>query len=124
MTDQIRRVIPGDLIERAQVIAGLRQLAAYLDQHPDVPVCPFGWDLNVYPRQATEAQNRAEVDRIAAILAVTATDQTSTGGHYTAARTFGRITYQATYIPDRRMAAHDAWMSYRDCVQPAQEAAS
>jgi hypothetical protein len=122
MTDQICRVIPGDLIERAQVIAGLRQLANYLADHPDVPVCPFGWDLNVYPRQATEALNRAEVDRIAAILAVTPADQTSTGGHYTAACTFGRITYQATYIPDRRMAAHDALMSYRDCVQPAEAA--
>ena len=122
MTDQPCRVIPGDLIERVQVITGLRQLANYLDQHPDLPVCPFGWDLNVYPRQATEAQNRAEVDRIAALLAVTPADQTSTGGHYTAARTFGRITYQAIYIPDRRMAAHDALMSYRDCVQPAQAA--
>jgi len=122
MTDQIRRVIPGDLIERAQVIAGLRQLAAYLTDHPDVPVCAFGWDLNVYPRLADEALNRAEVDRIAAIFGVTPADQTSTGGHYTAARTFGRITYQATYIPDRRMAAHDALMSYRDCVQPAEAA--
>ena len=103
MTDQIRRVIPGDLIERAQVIAGLRQLAAYLEQHPDMPVCPFGWDLNVYPRQPTEAQNRAEVDRIAAILGVTPADQISAGGHYAAARTFGRVTYQVTYRPqDRR----------------------
>src|SRR6266496_2980139 len=79
MTDQQSRVIPGDLTARAQLIAGLRQLSAYLHPHPDVPVCAFGWDLNVYPREATVSRNRAEVDRIAASLAVPPADQASTG---------------------------------------------
>jgi hypothetical protein len=49
MTDQL---IPGDLLHRAKVISGLRQLADWLDAHPDVPVCPFGWDLSIYPQFA------------------------------------------------------------------------
>ncbi len=36
MTDQL---IPSDLLHRAKVIDGLVELAAYLEAHPDVPVC-------------------------------------------------------------------------------------
>jgi len=68
MTDQI---IPGDLLTRRKVITGLRQLAAYLQDHPDVPVCRFGWDLPVYPDNRNgEADERAQVDKIAALLEV------------------------------------------------------
>ncbi len=115
MTDQI---VPGDLLHRAKVINGLRQLADYLETHPDVPVAPFGWDLNIYTRRDSDAASRAEVDRIAAILGVPTTDRTPEGGHYTAHRSFGLISYTAVHIPAQRMAAHDALMSYRDCVTP------
>ena len=112
-------VIPGDLLARAKIIAGLRQLADYLDTHPLVPVCIFGWDLTVYSiRAATEAGRRAEVDRIAALLGVPVTDQTRHGGHYTASRSFGLITYNAICVPDQRRAAHEALMTYADCITP------
>jgi hypothetical protein len=115
MTDQM---IPGDLLHRTKVISGLRQLADWLDDHPDVPVCPFGWDLSIYPQHADDADRAAEVDRIAAILGVEVTDQTSDGGHYQAIRTFGLITYEAVYIPRARRAASAALMSYRGCITP------
>jgi hypothetical protein len=115
MTDQI---IPGDLLHRAKVIGGLRQLADWLDAHPDVPVCPFGWDLSIYPQHADDADRAAEVDRIAAILGVDVTDETQRGGHYIASRSFGLITYEAVYIPRARRAASAALMSYHDCVTP------
>jgi hypothetical protein len=115
MTDQL---IPSDLLHRTKVIRGLRQLAAYLDTHPGVPVCPFGWDLSVYPQHADDADRAAEVDRIAALLGVTVTDKTPEGGHYTAARNFGLITYEAVHVPRRRRDAHAALMSYQGCIQP------
>jgi hypothetical protein len=116
MTDQL---IPGDLLHRAKVIGGLRQLADLLEAHPGVPVCPFGWDLSVYPQYDDEAARVAEVDRIAAILGVAVADQTGQGGHYTAARTFGLITYAAVYIPRRGRDACNALMSYSGCFDSA-----
>jgi hypothetical protein len=116
MTDQL---IPGDLLYRAKVISGLRQLADWLDAHPGVPVCPYGWDLSIYPQHDDDAARAAEIDRIAAILGVTVTDQTSQGGHYTAARTFGLITYEAVHIPRRSRDACKALMSYSGCFDPA-----
>jgi len=43
------QLIPADLIARAQIIDGLRQLADYLDHHPDIPVNEYSWDLGTYP---------------------------------------------------------------------------
>jgi hypothetical protein len=43
-------------------------------------------------------------------------DNTGKGGHLVVSKTFGRITYQAAHIPARRMAEHDAHMSYRNNI--------
>ena len=112
------RAIPADLLARTQVISGLRQLADYLDNHPDVPVCEFGWDILTFPREDTEVAGRAEVDRVAAILGVHPDDEIADHGHYTARNTFARITYEIIHITDRRRAAHQALMSYADAVTP------
>src|ERR1700728_1099586 len=112
------RTIPADLFARTQIVNGLRQLANYLDTHPDVPVNEFGWDLLSCTRETTDAAGMAEVDRIAAILGVQVRDDTPEGGHYTAAKTFGRITYEAIHVTTRRRAAHQALMSYADAVTP------
>ena len=114
MTDQH---IPSDLLHRAKVIDGLVELAAYLQAHPDVPVAPYGWDLNIYTHD-DDAACRAEVDRIAAILGAPVEDDTGRGGHYLTTRSFGLISYRAVHIPARCSAAHRALMSYRDCVTP------
>jgi hypothetical protein len=111
-------VIPGDLLSRAQTIAGLRELADYLETHPRVPVCALGWDLNVFPQLPTEDLTRAEIDRIAAILGVPVSDETGRGGHYTVTRSFGLVSYRAICVPDRRAAAHQALMSYSGRVTP------
>ena len=111
-------VIPGDLLSRAQTIAGLRELADYLQAHPGVPVRDLGWDLNIYPQLPTEDLKRAEIDRIAAVLGVPVCDETDRGGHYTVTRSFGRVSYSAVCVPDRRMAEHRALMSYSGTVAP------
>jgi len=68
------------------------------------------------PRDS-DAAGRAEVDRFAALLGVTPADDTASGGHYIAAKTFGRITYQYVHIPACR-AVHEAWASYSSSVIP------
>ncbi|HEV2372748.1 MAG TPA: hypothetical protein VGS19_11315 [Streptosporangiaceae bacterium] len=113
------QLIPTDLTARAQVIDGLHQIADYLDQHPEIPVNQYGWDLNNFPQHdADEDDRRAEVDRVAAVLGVQVHDQLADVGHYTATRTFGPISYQFVHITDHRRAVHHAWSSYADAVTP------
>jgi hypothetical protein len=104
--------IPDDLFARAQIIVGLRKLADYLEDHPDLPVPEFGGDVTFYPRGDDE-QRRAEVDRIADILGVKPTDDTRRDGHYRAIKSFGRMTYRAVHIPSRSWARYQARDSYR-----------
>jgi hypothetical protein len=117
-TPMSAHAIPADLLARTQVIDGLRQLADYLQDHPGVPVNEYGWNLNAYPLKDDETAGRAEVDRVADILGVQADDQTSDGGHYTAAKTFGRITYEVIHVTARRQAAYHALMSYAGAITP------
>jgi hypothetical protein len=104
--------IPGDLFARAQPIVGLRTLADYLADHPQLPVPEYGSEVTVYPN-GSEAEQRAEIDRIADLLGVKPTDNTGRDGHYTASKSFGRITYRAVHIPSRVWARHHARNSYR-----------
>jgi plasmid stabilization system protein ParE len=115
------RIIPDDLLHRAKVINGLRQAADFLEAHPELPVAPHGWDLNIYTdhHRDGEASARAEIDRIAAILNVPVCDQTSQGHHCTAERPFGLISYRSVFIPERHLAEHRALMSYSGHVTPA-----
>jgi hypothetical protein len=110
--------VPADLIARAQIIAGLRQLADYLDANPGVPVNEYGWDLNIYTVHGGDAAQRAEIDQVAAVLGVAVQDETGSGGHYSAERTFGRITYRCVHISERRRAEHRAFVSYAGAVTP------
>ncbi|MCP2335188.1 hypothetical protein [Actinomadura rupiterrae] len=99
------RALPGHLDapqdSRASVITGLRELADFLESHPDLPGPRFSL-VSVLVDDGTDDQQRAEVDRIAQILGVEATD--SAVGHYTASRSFGLIDnpgsveYEATAI--------------------------
>jgi len=108
--------IPYDFIERTQIINGLRDLADFLAAHPDVPVRPFGYALTTFPeRRDADGQQRAEVDRVAAILhphGGKRIDDTGTDGHDRALITFGRITYELVHIPQRRRERHAAQTSY------------
>jgi hypothetical protein len=116
-------IVPGDLFARHQTIAGLRALADFLEANPGVPVNPYGWDVSYHPRDTDEHQ-AAEVDRIAALLDTVPVDDRPHGGHYTASKTFGRITYTAVHVPARRMAAHEALMSYSEVFHATTEDAA
>ena len=84
--------------ERARLIAGLRDLAEFLDQNPQVPA-PRYTDLLVFPPSGTDAEMFAEIDVIAEQIGATASDADSPAGHYSASRDFGPVQYRAVAIP-------------------------
>ena len=84
--------------ERAGLIAGLCELAEYLDQNPDVPA-PCCTDLLVFPPAGSDAEMFTEIDVIAAQIGTTASDADSPAGHYSAVRGFGPVQYRAVAIP-------------------------
>ena len=84
--------------ERARLIAGLRDLAEFLDQNPQIPAPRYA-DLLVFPSRATDAEMFAEVDVIAGQIRVTASQNDMPDGHYIASRYFGPVQYRAVAIP-------------------------
>ena len=85
--------------ERAAILAGLRDLADFLDQNARVPV-PRRADLLVFPPDGTDAEMFAEIDVIAERIGTTASDVGSPAGHYSAVRVFGPVQYRAVAIPE------------------------
>jgi hypothetical protein len=84
--------------ERVRLIAGLRDLAEFLDQNPQVPA-PRYTDLLVFPSRGTDSEMCAEVDVIAEQIGVTASQNDTPDGHYIASRYFGPVQYRAVAIP-------------------------
>jgi hypothetical protein len=85
--------------QRAELIAGLRDLADFLDQDPQVPAPRF-IDLFVFPPPGSDAEMFAEIDVIAALIGTTASDTGSPSGHYSAVLGFGAVQYRAVAIPN------------------------
>jgi hypothetical protein len=65
--------------ERTGLITGLRELAEFLDQNPQIPA-PRHADLLVFPPAGSDAEMFAEIDVIADLIAVTANDSDSPAG--------------------------------------------
>ena len=84
--------------ERVRLIAGLRDLAEFLDQNLQVPA-PCRTDLLVFPPVSSDAEMFAEIDVIAGRIGTTASDADSPAGHYSAYRDFGPVQYRAVAIP-------------------------
>jgi hypothetical protein len=86
--------------ERRQLIAGLRDLADFLDQDPGVPA-PISPVVYVFPPDGSDAERFAEIDVIAERIGTTASDADSPRGYYSAVRDFGPAQYRAVAIPAR-----------------------
>ncbi len=84
--------------ERVRLIAGLRDLADFLDQNSEVPV-PCRADVLVFPTEASDAEMFAEIDTIAELIGSAASDADNPRGHYSAVRNFGPVQYRAVAIP-------------------------
>ena len=83
--------------ERSDLIKGLRALADFLSENPDVPA-PRWADLMVFP-DGSDSEMRAEVYAIATRIGAPTNDATASGGHYTTRRSFGPVEYKAVAIP-------------------------
>jgi hypothetical protein len=84
--------------ERSRLTAGLRELAEFLDQNPQVPV-PRSAELLVFPPDGTDAEMFAAIDAIAELVGATPSAAGSPAGHYSAVRGFGPVQYRAVAIP-------------------------
>jgi hypothetical protein len=82
--------------ERVAFIAGLRELADFLDKNPAVPAPRYGCTINVFPEGDSNDARRAGVDLVAVLLGATTRDRGN--GHYGAVREFGTIEYSAVSI--------------------------
>ncbi|WP_182881654.1 hypothetical protein [Microbispora sp. H10949] len=96
---------------RAEFVAGLRRLAAFLADNPKVPVPDYGAEISIFVH-GTDAQQRATVDRIAELIDAPASE----GLHYVTARDFGPINYRAVAVSTNDMREWDALMSYHGAV--------
>ncbi|MGK5553980.1 hypothetical protein ACSNOI_20405 [Actinomadura kijaniata] len=105
---------PTDQTKRAAFIAGLRELADFLEATPAAPVPNYGADILVCTHGSDE-ENRAVVDQAAAVLAVAPYEEYE--GRYGVTRSFGPVSLTVSAIPNAAMAAYYAHMSYRDNVQ-------
>jgi hypothetical protein len=101
--------------ERSGLIYGLRELADFLEQKPEVPA-PRWADLMVFPPASTDQEMKAEIDTIAALIGADIEDGTADDGHYTAGRGFGAVQYRAVGIPVRWRALRRAQMSYAENI--------
>jgi hypothetical protein len=84
-----------DLGPRDSFIAGLVELAIFLESNPDVPA-PYSADVYVFPPDGADEEKRAEIDAIAARTGAQIRDSDS--GHYTASLAFGPVEYRAVAI--------------------------
>jgi hypothetical protein len=86
-----------DQDERSRLIDGLRAVAQFLQDHPDVPA-PCWADVLVFPPESTDEEKRAEIDVIATRIGTETTE--SARGHYSCSISFGSVQYRAVAIPE------------------------
>ena len=103
---------------RNAVVDGLRALADFWSENPDMPV-PRYPELTVNVIAASDEEERAEVDRIAGILGVTPT-LNATETHYRAQATFGPLEVTVVAITEQAMAQYSAGSWRLDAVQSVQ----
>lgn len=103
---------------REDVITGLRELAQFLEDHPDMPI-PYIPEFSHCVMATDDAAGVAEVEQIAAALGV----GIGSGSHPNACREFAGLKYRAFYVFHEDVCAWDALTSYSGSVQPDDEPA-
>ncbi|MGW3352092.1 hypothetical protein ACWDA3_53110 [Nonomuraea rubra] len=103
---------------RTALINGLLDLAAFLEAHPDLPIPP-SVTVHHFPRQDSDADQRAEIDQLAALLGSEIDYEDFPYDHYGTSRLFGPVEYRAVAVLAAARARFDAETSYRGCIQPA-----
>jgi hypothetical protein len=83
--------------QRQALIRGLRDLAGFLEENPEVPA-PVYTDVLVFPPYASDAENRGEIDVIASLID-SGIEVSCSRHHYSTTRQFGPVGYRAVAIP-------------------------
>jgi hypothetical protein len=104
--------------QHAAVIRGLFELAAFVADHPELPVPAVR--VVFWPSSRHEDFEAAcrEIDQVGAVLGA---ELKLNNGHYAVTTGFGPVEVTSFAISSDTMAAHTAHMSYADNVQPEQE---
>lgn len=96
----------------AEVVQGLRALADFLVDHPELPV--DGVEAHPVLALLTDRDAGEEIDRIAFILGETPCLE---GPSYVVRRDFGgRVIYRASKVSADAMAQYERDISYHGCV--------
>lgn len=97
--------------KRRDLISGLRALADFLEEAPEIPA-PLSADVLVFPPWVSDEDGRAEIDRIAAMIGAPVVDGTARNEHYVTSRVFGAVEYRAVFIPPSVRVHHNAQAPY------------
>jgi hypothetical protein len=116
-TKEIPQVTTDPTADRAALVAGLRSLADFLDEHRDLPVPSYvSGHISVPAPPGDDDERQAFVDNTAAALGTPAA-HIAPSGHYVTVRAFGPVEFQAYMIPVAAHARYDALNSYRDSIR-------
>lgn len=106
-------ITPATPDPRAELLAGLRELADFIAAHPEMPIPEYpAFTHCIGP--CPDADGLAVAQQLAEVLDV---EPTVSGGHTDVKRLFRGLEYRAFYITRDRMAAHTAEQSYTRNVQ-------
>ncbi len=107
-----------DYDRRTAFITGLRDLAAFMEENPDVPIPSGTTNIPYIPERTTDTEMCAEIDRIAGLCGTEINPAFLSHGHYMTALCFGPVHYEAFAVLADARARYDAYSSYRGCVTP------
>ncbi|RBQ16937.1 hypothetical protein DP939_28185 [Spongiactinospora rosea] len=103
---------------RTALISGLRDMADFLHDNPDIPVPRSDVSVLHFPARSEDAEMCAQVDHIAALLDSAIDQEDAAYGHYSTGIRFGPVEYRAVAVLAERRARHEALISYEGCVIP------
>ncbi|MCW2882524.1 MAG: hypothetical protein JWQ95_6624 [Sphaerisporangium sp.] len=107
-----------DIDSRDAVIAGLKDLATFLEANPEIPVPRQGVTALYFPDRTIDAEMTAEIDQIALRLGSSIDPEDVSYGQYRTGIDFGPVTYEAIAILAAWRAQYEADSSYYGCVVP------
>jgi hypothetical protein len=104
---------------RAAFIAGLLDLACFLEAHPDLPVQRYGQTVSLHTRHefSHDGTWAGELRALEAFASAIGAKVTEHGGYYYASRSFGPVAYEACAISPAARTRSDAENSYRDSIR-------
>ncbi|MEV2279461.1 hypothetical protein AB0I72_28175 [Nocardiopsis sp. NPDC049922] len=101
---------------RCRIISDLRELADFLEAHPDLPISPHtSVEVTYFPHTSRDADAFAEVARVGAALGVMPTWE---GDHLVVEHVRGAGRYRVVAIPEKVRAEYRAWLTYTGHVRP------